>query len=65
MIRKGKIVNVYSDDKMCRVESLDVPGDISGKLKVQEGITFSELKKDDVVVYTVFDDQTGMVLGRM
>ena len=66
MIKKGKIVNIY-DDGTCRVESIDIPGDITAPLKEQEGIDTDNtpLQKDDVVVYVVFDDQTGMVLGRM
>ena len=66
MIKKGKIVSIYVDGT-CRVESIDVPGDISAPLKVQEGIdtTNSPLSKDDEVVYVLFDDQTGVILGRM
>ena len=66
MIKKGKIVNIY-DDGTCRVESVDIPGDITAPLKVQEGININNtpLKKDDVVVYVLFPDQSGMILGRM
>lgn len=66
MIKKGKIVNIY-DDGSCRVESIDIPGDVTAPLKVQEGIDVSTapLSKDDVVVYVIFDDQSGMILGRM
>lgn len=66
MIKKGKIVNVYDSGK-CRVESVDVPGDISAPLSVQEGIDTENnpLQKNDVVVYVLFDDQSGMILGRM
>ena len=66
MIKKGKIVNIY-DDGRCRVESLDIPGDITALLTVQEGIDIetNPLCKDDVVIYVLFDDQTGMILGRM
>ena len=66
MIKKGKIVNIY-ENGMCRVESVDVPGDITAPLGVQEGIdTESDpLQKDDIVVYVIFTDQTGMILGRM
>lgn len=64
-IKKGKIVTNNSGEY--RVESLDVPGDVTALLKVQEGIDTAgnPLRKDDVVIYVVFDDQTGMILGRM
>ena len=64
MIKKGKIVNIY-EDETCRVESIDISGDITAPLKVQEGIDVSTLQKNDIVVYAIFDDQTGIILGRM
>ncbi len=66
MIRKGKITHIYEDDTY-RVESIDIPGDISAPIKAQEGIDTEDkpLVKDDVVVYVIFEDQTGMILGRM
>jgi len=66
MIKKGKIINIYEDGTY-RVESADVPGDISAPIGVQEGmdIQADPLKKDDVVVYVLFPDQSGMILGRM
>lgn len=66
MIRKGKITHIYEDDTY-RVESIDIPGDISAPIKAQEGIDTegTPLVKDDVVVYVIFEDQTGMILGRM
>ena len=66
MIRKGKITHIYEDDTY-RVESIDIPGDISAPIKAQEGIDAEDrpLVKDDVVVYVIFEDQTGMILGRM
>lgn len=66
MIRKGKITHIYEDNTY-RVESIDIPGDISAPIKAQEGIDTEDtpLVKDDVVVYVIFEDQTGMILGRM
>ena len=66
MIRKGRITNIYDDDTY-RVESIDIPGDISAPIKAQEGIDTetTPFTKDDVVVYVIFDDQSGMILGRM
>lgn len=66
MIKKGKIVNVYANGTY-RVESVDISGDISAPIGVQEGmdIASNPLRKDDVVVYVLFPDQSGMILGRM
>lgn len=66
MIKKGKITSIY-DDGTVRVESLDIPGDITAPLKVHEGIDTATipLKKDDVVIYVIFDDESGMILGRL
>ncbi|MBE5899513.1 MAG: hypothetical protein E7279_07915 [Lachnospiraceae bacterium] len=66
MIRKGKITNIY-DDGTYRVESIDIPGDISAPIKAQEGIDNegTPLVKDDEVVYVIFDDQSGLILGRL
>lgn len=66
MIRKGKIVNIY-DNGTYRVESVDISGDITAPIGVQEGmdIATDPLQKDDVVVYVLFPDQSGMILGRM
>ena len=65
MLRKGRITNVY-EDGTCRVESMDIPGDISAPISVQEGINTEDtpLQKDDAVVYVLFNDQSGMVIGR-
>lgn len=66
MIKKGKIVNIYNDGTY-RVESVDISGDITAPIGVQEGmdITTDPLQKDDVVAYVLFPDQSGMILGRM
>lgn len=58
MIRKGKISSI--DGNGYRVESVDVPGDITGPLKAS-----GSYKKGDIVVYVVFEDQSGMILGKM
>ena len=66
MIKKGRITNVY-DDGTYRVESADIPGDISAPISIQEGMDVDArpLKKDDVVIYVLFNDQTGLIMGRM
>ncbi len=66
MIKKGRITNIY-DNGTYRVESIDIPGDISAPISVQEGVDIeaAPLRKDDVVVYVLFSDQTGLILGRM
>lgn len=66
MIKKGRITNVY-DNGTYRVESIDIPGDISAPISLQEGMNVDAkpLRKDDVVIYVLFNDQTGLIIGRM
>lgn len=66
MIKKGRITNIY-DNGTYRVESIDIPGDISAPISVQEGIDIESqpIQKDDIVIYVLFNDQTGLIIGRM
>ena len=61
-VNKGEVTNITTEGII--VQSTLSSGDTSRPLKVISTVT-EELKKGDNVVYVVFEDESGAILGRL
>ena len=64
MINKGTITNIIGDK--VRVSPCDASGRVSAQITVPWHLRaqYGKLTKGTEVVYVLFDDQTGILLGR-
>ncbi|MCR5824424.1 MAG: hypothetical protein K6G60_08345 [Lachnospiraceae bacterium] len=61
MVYKGRVLSV--EENKCRVAPFEDIDQVSAKLLIPD--TIGELKKDDAVAYTVFQDYSGVVLAKL
>ena len=61
MVYKGRVLSV--EDNKCKVAPYEDIDQVTTKLLVPDAV--GELRKDDAVAYTVFNDYSGVVLAKL